>query len=75
MGYKGSMTTKLEISGMSCQNCVRHATEALQAVAGVSKATVTLEPPHGEVEHDASASVDALIAALDEEGYSAKPRV
>lgn len=69
------MTTKLEISGMSCQNCVRHATEALMAVPGVTKATVTLEPPHGEVEHEAAASVDALIAALDEEGYSAKPRV
>ncbi len=45
------------------------------AVSGVTKAAVTLEPPHGEVEHDGSATVDALIAALDEEGYSAKPRV
>lgn len=60
---------------MSCQNCVRHATEALQSVQGVTKASVTLEPPHGEVEHDGAASVDALIAALEEEGYSAKPRV
>lgn len=69
------MTTLLEISGMSCPNCVRHATEALQAIPGVIQATVTLEPPYGEVEHDDSVSLQALISALDEEGYPAKARV
>lgn len=54
---------------MSCQNCVRHAREALLAVEGVSGAEVTLEPGAAVVEGTAQA--DALIAALDEEGYTA----
>ncbi len=74
MGYKVIMKTLLEISGMSCPNCVRHATEALQSVPGVQQAVVTLDPPHGEVEHDGSVSVQTMIAALDEEGYPAKER-
>jgi copper chaperone len=63
------MTIRLEVTGMSCQNCVRHAREALLGVEGVSSAEVTLEPGAAVVE--GSAEVEALIAALDEEGYCA----
>lgn len=64
------MTLQLNISGMNCQNCVRHATEAIKGVAGVTSATVTLEPAAGTVEHD-GADVEAILAALAEEGYPA----
>lgn len=32
----------VSISGMVCQNCVNHATQALEAVPGVKKAKVSL---------------------------------
>jgi copper chaperone CopZ len=63
------MTTELTIDGMTCQNCVRHVTEALSSVRGVASASVSLETRrasvHGEVEPF------ALIAAVEEAGYEA----
>ncbi|HXJ73406.1 MAG TPA: cation transporter, partial [Candidatus Dormibacteraeota bacterium] len=34
------MFTELSINGMTCGNCVRHVTEAIQGVPGVSGAQV-----------------------------------
>lgn len=67
------MTTTLTVTGMSCMNCVRHATEALQAVDGVTEVHVTLTPGQAVVTHAEGTPADALIAALDEEGYTASP--
>lgn len=64
-------TTVLHIDGMSCQNCVRHVTEALQKVAGVSSATVSLETASARVSSHGHISVDALTAAVKAAGYSA----
>ena len=60
--------THLQISGMTCNNCVRHATGALLAVLGVHSAEVDLADGSAHVEHD---DVDPalLVAALEEEGY------
>ena len=63
------MKTVLKIEGMSCQNCVRHATEALEKVQGVESAQVTLEPGQAVVEHTEQVSVQQLTDALEEEGY------
>ncbi len=67
------MTTTLTIEGMSCQNCVRHAREALLGVEGVMEASVTLEPGIAEVTHDENVARESLIAAIEEEGYTAQP--
>lgn len=67
------MNHVFEIKGMSCQNCVRHATEALQSLPGVGEVLVTLEPARGDVRHDGSLSFEAIAAALDDEGYEAIP--
>lgn len=63
-------TSNLKITGMTCQHCVKHATEALEAVAGVQSVIVTLEPGAAEVIGD----VDQLqlIAAVKEAGYEAE---
>lgn len=68
-----NMQTILKIDGMSCQNCVRHATEALAALEGVVAATVTLEPGQGIIEHSDSVKLESMISALEEEGYTAEP--
>ena len=64
------MTTNLTIGGMTCENCVMHVTKALQAVPGVTATTVDLQTQSAKVEHD-GAELPALIAAVEEEGYTA----
>lgn len=68
------MTTELLITGMSCENCVRHATRAILAVDGVTSVSVTLQPAEAKVEHD-SADVRSLLAALEEEGYPSSLKI
>lgn len=56
---------------MSCDACVSHTKKALEAVAGVSSATVNLAAQEATVEHE---GVDParLVAAVVEEGYGAE---
>ncbi|MEB3221717.1 MAG: cation transporter [Candidatus Sericytochromatia bacterium] len=62
------MTTKLQIDGMSCDHCVRAVKQALEGVAGVARAEVTV----GAADVEGEAAPDALLAALDAEGYAAR---
>jgi copper chaperone len=64
------MKTSLLITGMTCQNCVKHARLALEGVPGVKSAEVDLETGLAQIEGDAD--VTSLIAAVDEEGYKAQ---
>src|SRR5438067_2725158 len=41
--------TELAITGMTCGNCARHVTEALQSTPGVRSATVSLEAQQARV--------------------------
>ncbi len=68
-----SEKTTIAIDGMTCQGCVRHATEALQSVAGVSFASVSLDPGSATVtwNPDSTPSPDRLIAAISNAGYTA----
>ena len=62
-------TTTFELKGMTCDNCVHHVTEAILGVSGVKSAAVSLTPQVAKVEGDFD--VQAVIAAVDEEGYEA----
>ena len=62
---------QLKIDGMTCKHCVAAVTDALNAVEGVTKVEVTLEP--GAATVTGSASADALIEAIKQEGYEASP--
>lgn len=64
------MTITLKLDGLHCGNCVKSVEKALNTVEGVMKATVTLEPPQAIVE--GSASIEALIAAVDDIGFDAE---
>ncbi len=65
------MTTNLRITGMTCNNCVRHVDKALRAVPGVSTVQVSLEGKTAEVVHADSTSLDSLIRAVESAGYEA----
>jgi copper chaperone CopZ len=64
------MITRIRIEGMSCQHCVRAVFTALAAVDGISRAEVRIGS--AEVEHDGSATVDALRDAVAVAGYSVR---
>lgn len=55
---------ELIVEGMSCGGCVKKVTKVLQAVSGVSKATVDLESKIATVQLDSNVSVDTLLKAV-----------
>ncbi|HIP52592.1 MAG TPA: hypothetical protein EYH03_01090 [Chromatiales bacterium] len=58
----------LKIEGMSCGHCTAAVEKALKAVPGVESVKVSLEPGEARVAGDAD--VEALKAAVVEEGYT-----
>ena len=65
------MGQTFSVTGLSCQNCVKHVTEALSALAGVTDVSVELEPKGTSTVHVEAApplSPDDVQAALAEEG-------
>jgi copper chaperone CopZ len=65
------VVTTLRITGMSCNNCVRHVDKALRAVPGVQNVQVDLPEGRAAVEHSATTALPALIAAVESAGYEA----
>ncbi|MGB4862959.1 MAG: heavy metal-associated domain-containing protein [Tepidiformaceae bacterium] len=66
-------TIELDITGMTCDHCVHAVTGALKEVKGVSDAVVSLEKNQAVVTAD-EPDIPALIAAVEEEGYTASVR-
>src|SRR5689334_12097458 len=71
---KQSRVTELSVTGMTCTNCARHVTEAIQRVAGVHSATVDLEAHRANVRWAGAAeqNTSALIHAIEQEGFGAR---
>jgi copper chaperone len=63
--------TTLKIAGMTCQHCVRAATQALEAIPGVTRVEVDLASGLARVEGEAD--LGNLIAAVQAAGYGAEP--
>ncbi|SDT25093.1 Copper chaperone CopZ [Halopseudomonas xinjiangensis] len=61
---------ELSVSEMTCGNCVRHVSEALEKQPGVERALVDLDSGRAVVSGDSDP--ERLIAALQEEGYPAE---
>ena len=68
-----TQTIELDITGMTCDHCVRSVTNALKEVPGVAEVTVSLEKNEAIVKGD-HVDVAALVAAVEEEEYGAAPR-
>jgi len=64
------MKQKLKVNGMTCENCVRHVSKALESVAGVSQVNVSLDQGQADVEFDdGQATTEQLKQAVQEAGY------
>lgn len=58
---------QLPIEGMSCQKCVAKATTALEAVPGVNRVAVELDPGGARIEGESF--LDELVAAVEDAGF------
>lgn len=60
----------LQVSGMSCQHCVKSVEESVGALSGVEKVNVSLEQGAVDVTYD-SANVDVaqIASAIEDQGY------
>ena len=65
------VTHRYRISGMTCQNCVRHVTRALSALPGVTGVDVRLENNSATIESSSPLPFDQVRAAVSEAGYEA----
>jgi P-type Cu+ transporter len=65
---------KLAVSGMSCANCARHVTEAIQSVPGVQSVSVNLDAQQATVwwSPDSKPNASAVIQVVQTAGYGAK---
>ena len=69
-----SAATELTVTGMTCGNCARHVTEAIQSVPGVHSATVSLDSGTASVRWQSAGAHDvtAVVSAIEKGGYGAK---
>jgi Cu+-exporting ATPase len=67
--------SRFAISGMNCNNCARHVTEAIQGVPGVVSADVQLEEGGATVHWNPGADrqVEQVVRAVRAAGYDAAP--
>ena len=65
----GATEVRLSVGGMVCGGCQANVKKALEAVAGVSSVTVELDP--GSAVVTGTATVEALIAAVEAKGKTA----
>ena len=63
------MKKKITIEGMSCNHCVRHVTEALDDLEGVSNIEVNLKEKNALIEVETTVSEDKIKLAIEDVGY------
>lgn len=61
-----------EVSGMTCDHCVRAVTEAIQGVDAAAQVEVDLGAGRVTV-RDGTASPEQVVEAIAAEGYPARP--
>jgi Cu2+-exporting ATPase len=69
-----NMEKTIDVTGMMCQNCVRHVTKALEGLQGVSNVRVSLEGNTATVDVAPGVTDEALVAAIVDAGYEAVVR-
>jgi Cu+-exporting ATPase len=63
--------TELAVGGMTCGNCARHVTEAIQSVREVANAKVQLDAGRATVRWESKPNLPAVLAAVKQAGFDA----
>ena len=66
-------TSTWTVTGMTCEHCVRAATEEVSALDGVTEVDVDLDTGRLTVDSQGPLDRDALADAVDEAGYELAP--
>jgi len=66
-----SRTTRIRVSGMTCEHCVQTIEKSLRALKGV-RAQVSLDEGEALVEHPAALPPERLLEAIRAKGYGAE---
>ena len=64
----------LPVSGMSCASCVGRVERALNAIPGVSEASVNLAAERADIRLDGPVQTTALVKAIEDLGYQVPKR-
>ena len=64
------MKQQIEITGMSCEGCVKNVEKALKEIDGVQNVKASLHPPRAVFEAEKSINTAQLTQALAKVGYS-----
>ncbi|WP_290770153.1 MULTISPECIES: copper chaperone CopZ [Exiguobacterium] len=64
--------TTLTVEGMTCNHCKAAVEGALNELNGVESATVYLQEHRVDVIHQDSVSLEAMVEAVEEQGYDVK---
>lgn len=70
MSQLNKMIVKVE--GMSCENCAKHVTEALEKLAGIESVNVSLKGKEAVVDYFGSVEEKEIEEAITEAGYEYK---
>lgn len=62
----------VKVDGMSCENCAKHVTEALESVAGIKEVNIDLQNKEANVEFFGSVDENEISKAISEAGYEYK---
>ncbi len=63
-------TEQFLVPQLSCQHCVNAVTKAVSKVQGVQNVQVNLSEKSVRIEHDGNVAVSALVAAINDAGYT-----
>lgn len=68
------MEKTIDVKGMMCAHCVKHVTEALEGIDGVTDVRVSLDDGTAKANVADGVADEALVAAIVEAGYEATVR-
>lgn len=67
----GSVSTTIDIVGMTCGACSSSITEALEGLEGVLKASVSLLTNLAKIDHSLAISAESLVSTIEDCGFDA----
>ncbi len=65
------MEKKLQVEGMTCQNCVKRVKKIIEKNEGTSEVSVILENKEAIFTCESSVDVSAIVNAINDFGFSA----
>lgn len=67
-----SLTTTIQVKGMTCENCERAVKFALLKVSGVSRVDIQLDSGEVTIEHESQVDETNLYQIIEDQGFDVK---